>query len=559
MGRNGSGKSSLMKIISGQYELTSGQNYIAPGANIAYLEQDPKLDLNQNIYQFILGKDLAQEKYKADIILSQLELDGNWHMDILSGGQLRRSCLAKVLVNEPDILLLDEPTNHLDIRLIEWLEDMVKAYRGTIVCISHDRRFLSNVTNKVWWLDRARIRKSDKGFKYFEQWQEDIIEQETKELQKLNKKLQMEDHWLSYGVTARRKRNQKRLTALIALREQLRGQKLAAKSSKNKIQADLEEARKNKFIIKATNIGFGYGAKKLISDFNITIQKGEKIGVIGPNGTGKTTLLKLLLGFIEPDAGKIKHGTELRISYLDQARKDLNPNDTLQEVLCPGGGSYVEIAGRDLHVASYLKQFMFDPKLLSTKACILSGGEAARLLLAKMLIKPGNLLVLDEPTNDLDMDTIEILLEILFDYNGTCIIVSHDRDFLDRLVNRTLVFSENGNIVDCIGGYQDYKQFSINDTKINKVNNNQKVQTNILPPKPTNKKLSYKYQRELEILPQEIKTLEQEIANIENLLLAEDLFLRDPGEFNQLSIHLQDVKKLLDEKINLWFNLSEIN
>ena len=436
---------------------------------------------------------------------------------------------------------------------------MVKAYRGTIVCISHDRRFLNNVTNKVWWLDRARIRKSDKGFKYFEQWQEDIIEQETKELQKLNKKLQMEDHWLSYGVTARRKRNQKRLTALIALREQLRNQKSAAKNSKNKIQAELEEARKNKFIIKATNISFGYNAKNLIADFNITIQKGEKIGVIGPNGTGKTTLLKLLLGLLEPKAGKIKHGTELHISYLDQARKELNLDDTLQEVLCPGGGSYVEVAGRDLHVAAYLKQFMFDPKLLNTKAYILSGGEAARLLLAKMLIKPGNLLVLDEPTNDLDMDTIEILLEILFDYNGTCIIVSHDRDFLDRLVNRTLVFSQDGNIVDCIGGYQDYKQFSLNDNKNNKVNSNKKVQTNILPDKPTNKKLSYKYQRELEILPQEIKNLEQEIANIEKLLIADDLFLRDPGRFNQLSIGLQDAKKVLDDKINLWFKLSEIN
>lgn len=554
IGRNGSGKSSLLKVISQEYELSSGECYTAPNTQIAYLNQNYKIPQKQTLYQFILGEDLETLKYKADIIFSQLEIDGNSQIDQLSGGQLRRACLAKTLIDEPEILLLDEPTNHLDIKLIEWLEDFIKSYRGTVVCISHDRRFLSNVTNKVWWLDKGIVRKSDKGFKYFEQWQEEVIEQETRELQKLNKKMQVEDDWLTYGVTARRKRNQKRLSSLISLREKLRDHQAQLVSSKQRIQAYLDETKKTQFIIEAENISFGYGKDKLINNFSIRVKKGERIGIIGPNGAGKTTLLKILTKQLQPYEGRVKHGSELDISYMDQNRSALNMDDTLEETICPGGASYLEIGQRVIHVASYLKQFMFDPRALSAKISILSGGQANRLLLAKTLIKPGNFLILDEPTNDLDMDTIEILLEILFDYTGTSIIVSHDRDFLDRLVNKTLVFNGKGDIIEVVGGYQDYLKLakSLENPPPASIKKSPVADTR---PTSSSTKLSYKHQRELELLPQEISLLEKRIAEIEEILSDQNLFTNDNNRFNLLSEELKIATCKLEEKINRWLEL----
>jgi ATP-binding cassette subfamily F protein uup len=559
IGRNGSGKSSLLKVITGKYELSAGESYTAPNIRVSYLNQSYQVTKKQNLYQFILGEKFEEIKYKADIILAEFEIDGNKQMDELSGGQLKRACLAKTLIDSPELILLDEPTNHLDIKLIEKLEQFIQSYQGCVVCISHDRSFLSNVTNKVWWLDKGVIRKSDQGFRYFEKWQEEVIEQETRELQKLNKKLKVENDWLAHGVTARRKRNQQRLTQLFYLREKLRNQQTNVNNTRQKIQTYLEEAKKTKFIIEADNISYAYGTQKLISNFSFRVKKGEKIGIIGPNGTGKTTLLKLLTKELAPLTGKVKHGTELNISYLEQTKNSLKPELTIHELLCPGGSFYLEIGDRVIHAASYLKQFMFDPRLLSAKISILSGGEINRLLLAKILIKPGNLLILDEPTNDLDMDTIEILLEILFEYDGTCLIVSHDRDFLNRLVNRTLVFDGKEGIVDVIGGYDDYIKFHTKSQIEIKKSSQLKAQNNPNTKSNRPSKLSYKYQRELQILPQEIELLEQQITQLNQSLSEEDLFANNKEKFDKLATQLTITNQQLEEKINRWIELENMN
>ncbi len=485
IGRNGCGKSSLMKVISEDYELDNGELFKDPAITTGYLKQDIAIKLNSNIYDFILDQN---NKNEIDIILEKLQINGTDNLSTYSGGQLRRASLAKALILEPEILLLDEPTNHLDIETIEWLEGYVKSYNGAIICVSHDRTFLSNVTNKIWWLDRGHLRKSDKGFKYFDEWQNIIIEQEEAALRKLNKKLAQENEWLNAGVTARRKRNQKRLAQLKTLREIAREHAAKLARSKQRVQAELEEnIAKSKFIIEADNVSFRYKNTKIIDNFSFRVKKGEKIGIIGANGSGKSTFIKLLTKQLTPEIGKIIYGGNLDISYFDQHREKLNYNHTLQQTLCPTGGDQVFLPNdKTMHVAGYLKQFMFDPKLLNAKTAILSGGEANRLLLAKILINPGNLLILDEPTNDLDMDSLEILLDILADYSGTLIVVSHDRDFLDRLVTRTLVFAQS-KIHNLTGGYEDYKQYFTASPITKKIS---KPITPISSPKePQNKKL----------------------------------------------------------------------
>lgn len=556
IGRNGCGKSSLMKVISEDYELDNGELFKDPAITTGYLKQDIAIKLNSNVYDFILDQNNKNEidKYEIDIILEKLQINGTDNLSTYSGGQLRRASLAKALILEPEILLLDEPTNHLDIETIEWLEGYVKSYNGAIICVSHDRTFLSNVTNKIWWLDRGHLRKSDKGFKYFDEWQNIIIEQEEAALRKLNKKLAQENEWLNAGVTARRKRNQKRLAQLKTLREIAREHAAKLARSKQRVQAELEEnIAKSKFIIEADNVCFSYKNTKIIDNFSFRVKKGEKIGIIGANGSGKSTFIKLLTKQLTPEIGKIIYGGNLDISYFDQHREKLNYNHTLQQTLCPIGGDQVFLPNdRTMHVAGYLKQFMFDPKLLNAKTAILSGGEANRLLLAKILINPGNLLILDEPTNDLDMDNLEILLDILADYSGTLIVVSHDRDFLDRLVTRTLVFAQ-GKIHDLTGGYEDYKQYFTASPITKKIS---KPITPISSPKePQNKKLSYKYQRLLETLPNEIEKLEVSIKALEKQLEDSNLYLANPQKYNQVSTQLVNDKKKLDELLNQWLTI----
>ena len=561
VGRNGCGKSSLMKVINGEYELDKGELFKDSVINIGYLKQDVSTSNNSTIYDFLLKGhgSLEDRKYQADIFLEQLDIDGNMKLSSCSGGQIRRAYLARSLLNKPDILLLDEPTNHLDIKAICWLEDYIKNYTGAVVCISHDRIFQENITNKVWWLDRGILRKSSKGFKHYDQWREEIIASEEAALRKMNRKLEAEKNWLNTGVTARRKRNQKRLANLHRLRESFRSYHSHLKSAKSKLQIELsKEVKKTKFIIEAESVSYNFEDKKLFDDFTFKVKKGEKIGMIGSNGSGKSTLLRILAKEIIPKSGRVKHGTNLEITYFDQHRSALDPKHTLKQVLCPTGSNEIFLKDRSMHVAAYLKKFMFDPKILNDKVSTLSGGEASRLLLAKSLINPGNFFILDEPTNDLDMDSLEMLLEALADYTGTLIVVSHDRDFLERLVTRTLIFA-NEEIIDLYGGYEDYLKYSkqVAKTKSTKQKVDNVKVSKSTPAKPQNK-LSYKYARLLEILPLEIKKLEQEILDIESQLEEGDLYNSDINKFNKLSNRLQKSKEELENKMKQWIEIEDM-
>lgn len=560
VGRNGSGKSSLMKIINGEYEIDSGEIFSDPVIRVGFLKQEVNLRLIGGIYDFVLENykdNLEENKYKADIILAQLSIDGNDLLENCSGGQLRRVCLAKSLIDSPDILLLDEPTNHLDITAIEWLESYIKGYQGAVICISHDRTFQENISNKVWWIDRGELRKSSKGFKFYDQWREEIIEAEEAALRKMSRKLEVEQGWLSTGVTARRKRNQKRLANLYRLRETYNTHQHHLRSAKARLELELiEEVKKTKFIIEVENISYSYPGKKLFDNFSFKVKKGEKIGVIGPNGVGKSTFIKLLTKQIAPDMGKVKLGTNIEITYFDQYRSELNPEHTLKFTLCPTGGDQIMLQGATMHVAAYLKKFMFNPKAANDKVSTLSGGEANRLLLAKALINPGNLFILDEPTNDLDMDSLEMLLEILADYSGTLIVVSHDRDFLERLVTRTLIFS-NEKIIDLYGGYNDYLKYHHQNSSQTKTD--KKPEKSLAKEqKNSSKKLSYKYVRLLEELPNQVEKIEVEIASIEQQLSIGDLYNTDHKKFHNLSARHKELEIELNEKLSQWLEIEQI-
>lgn len=455
VGNNGSGKSSLFKVIAGYSSLTKGDFYLENGMKIGYLEQNIILPGDLSAEEYILNE-TSCESYQANIFLHKLKIPAYEIIDNLSGGQKRRLLLAKILSSKPDILLLDEPNNHLDIDAIEWLEEYLLSYQGSVICISHDRKFLENITNTIWYIDRGVFYTSKRGFKYFDSFQEEIMEEEQKRLMKLNKKLQLENQWFQQGVTGRRKRNQGRLSHLHKLREQIQERKQRARTMKAD-QLVESEVKKTRFIIEAEKVNFSYQeGVEMIKDFSFRVVKGEKIALVGPNGSGKSTLLKILLKQMMPISGKVIHGSNLDISYFDQNKSCLDLNLNVLENLCPNGGYYVNLSGKILHAAAYLKQLMFDPKLLHTKLSILSGGQQSRLALAYTLINKGNLLILDEPTNDLDMDSLDILLEILHNYQGTLIVVSHDRYFIDNLVERTLIINKNGEILDILGNYQDY-------------------------------------------------------------------------------------------------------
>ena len=571
IGRNGCGKSSLMKIINGQYELDSGKHYMEPGTKVGYLQQDIKNTYNGTILSFVMEHIALEEQYKADMVLEELQISGDLEMSTLSGGQFRRACLARALVEEPDILLLDEPTNHLDIELIEWLEGYVKSYPGAVICISHDRAFLNNITNKIWWLDRTNLRKSDKGFKHFEDWQETVLQIEEAELLKLSKKMDTENVWLSQGVTARRKRNQRRLGQLHHLREQLRSKRTMMSAATRKMDPfAMENSKKTTFIIEMEHVSFGHSpGKNIINDFSFKVEKGEKIGIIGPNGSGKSTLVKLMVGELKQTDGKIRRGSNLDISYFDQSRSDINPSLSIKRTLCPNGGDFVQLPdNKEMHVASYLRQFMFDPRELDTKVSTLSGGEANRLLLAKTLTKPGNLLIMDEPTNDLDMDSLEILLEVLSEYNGTAIIVSHDRDFLERLVTRTLVFSKDGTIDDIVGGYDDWMRES-SEKKVKSsssrllassgTSGRKSELTHEIPevsPKQ-NSRMTFKDQHLLDTLPKQIELLEIRNSEIEGILSDHTLYSKNPEKFSKLSRELVDNQHKISESIERWMSIEE--
>ena len=561
VGRNGCGKSSLLKVMAKEIELDKGELFFNSKSSLGYLPQTITFDQQFTVYDYVLKgidllehESLEEKKYLADIILSNLGLHGNIFMYRLSGGKLRRVALAKALVSKPSLLLLDEPTNHLDISSIEWLEEYLINYQGSFVCISHDREFLKNISKKTFWLDRSKLKVNNHGFSEFEQWYNTHLEQEEHELQKLDKKMQQENLWLQQGVTARRKRNQGRLKDLYALRAQLKNDKNNFQQAGANIKLpSLSSNMAGKMVLEMQNVSFTYpnAHKPMINNFSIRILRGEKIGIMGRNGAGKTTFLKLIMQEISPAIGTIKLGSNVEISYIDQKRITLDPRLTLWQTMASSGGDTIIVNGRPKHVASYLKDFLFNSEQINSPVETLSGGEANRLLLAKILANPGNLLILDEPTNDLDIDTLDMLEELLSQYSGTLLVVSHDREFLERVVTRTVIF-EPGKITDFIGGYYNYK----NQAKEIKKNNLIKKE----PPANTNKisKLSYKFKHELENLPSKIEAFNTEITEIETKLSDNNLYQQNNQQFSELTEKLIALKHQLDKAESRWFELEEM-
>ena len=436
VGRNGSGKSTLMKIAAGLAEAQSGEVFRHPSATIRYLHQAPDFEGYDTVAAYAeAGLGPSDDPYRVTYLLEHLGLTGSEDPKSLSGGEARRAALARVMAPEPDILLLDEPTNHLDLPTIEWLEGELQSTRSALVVISHDRRFLEKVSNATVWLDRGQSRRLNRGFGHFEAWRDEVLEAEELEQHKLGKAIEREEHWLRYGVTARRKRNMRRLGALHDLRARYRGHK----GPQGSVQASASDAQESgKLVIEAEKITKAYGARTIVAPFSIRVHRGDCIGLVGPNGAGKTTLLKMLTGQLAPDSGTVKLGTNLEIATLDQRREDLNLDDTLAHYLTDGRGETLLVNGEQRHVTGYMKEFLFQPEQARTPIRNLSGGERARLMLARILSRPTNLLILDEPTNDLDIETLDLLQEIVAGFAGTVLLVSHDRDFLDRTVTSTI-------------------------------------------------------------------------------------------------------------------------
>lgn len=568
VGRNGAGKTTLMNIITGDRELDDGKRWLAPGTTIGYLPQSLTCETNQTIYEFVLStlkpeEQTDDQKYRADIVLAPLYLNGTQAMNTLSGGQLRRAALAKSLIAEPNILLLDEPTNHLDIASIEWLENYLTTYKGAVLCISHDRTFLKNMSNSIWWLDRGNLRTTSKSYEHFDQWYVDILEHESRELENLSRKVDQENQWLAKGVTARRKRNERRLKEVYQLRSQLKADRAEFNQTMNTIKLDpLPPAKASKLVAECKHIHKSFHNNNqeipILKDFSIRLLKKDRVGIVGKNGSGKTTFLKIITKQLTPDNGHVRLGKHLKYSYFDQKRETLDPKKTLWETLCPNGGDTVKVGDKHRHVVAYLKDFMFDPKLAKTPTGTLSGGQANRLLLAKLLADPGDVLILDEPTNDLDTDTLDMLQEILMNYNGTLIIVSHDRDFLDRTVTKLLVFEGNAQVEGYIGGYSDYLAHKHPE----KLRTNKKQRTKSKPtPKPKKtekKKLSFKQQYQLDHLPAEIEKLEQEITTLETTLLDPNLYTENKETFDHTTVRLNQAKQELTKAEETWLELESL-
>ena len=565
VGKNGSGKTTLMKMIAGEIELEEGERWLENKIEIGYLNQEFINLSNKNILQELIStiKDDEEKKFKIDIITEALNINLKSKLIDLSGGQLRKVGLAKALINEPDILLLDEPTNHLDLEVIEWLENYLNKYNGTIICVSHDRTFLSNVTNKIFWIDRGNLKISPKGFKFFDEWSQSLLEQEEKELRNRKQSLSVDIEWASKGVKARVKRNVRRLEQIKLMQKKLEEDESSYRRaiSKIKVNSSIKFKDHAKSISEFFNVSKSFKTNseeiKILENFNFKINKGDRIGILGGNGSGKTTFLKLLLKEEIPDKGTIKNFKNIEFSYFDQKRSDLFLKETIKKNMCPSGGDYINVMGKDRHVYGYLKEFQFDPKILNDYVSTLSGGQKNRLMLAKILANPKSCLILDEPTNDLDMDTLDLLEEILINYKGTLIIVSHDRDFLDQTVTRILAFQGDGKVIDCIGGYSDYLKLKKNSFKnknlikhdLNKVkkDNQSKISNN--------NKLTYKLEHELSIIPSEIEKLETIISQMNNILSDADLYTKNIDKFLESSKTLEISKKKLDELETRWLEL----
>ena len=561
VGRNGSGKSTLLKVAAGLIEPDGGERFVDPGATVAYLPQEPDLSAFADIGAYVAaGLNEASDPDAARRLIEALGLKAEMETASLSGGEARRAALARTLAPEPDILLLDEPTNHLDLPAIAWLESYLAGISAGIVLISHDRRFLENLTTRTVWLDRGRTRDLNRGFKAFEEWRDKLLEEEEAARHKLDRKIAMEEDWVRYGVTARRKRNVRRMRELADLRKERREERKVQGGVKFSL-GDVTTSGKRAIV--AEHISKSFGERIIVRDFSIEIARGDRIGLVGPNGAGKTTLLKLLTGELKPDEGAVTLGANLQIVTLDQRRAALEPSMRVADAITDGRGDWVEIRGEKRHAASYLKDFLFTPEQFRAPVSSLSGGERGRLALAAALAKPSNLLVLDEPTNDLDLETLDLLEETLAGYDGTLLLVSHDRSFLDRTVTSVITTSpdrKSGGWIDYVGGYDDMvaqRGFAPGFESAQQTAAPVKKTESAPPPKPaqSKQKLSYKEKFALEQLPVKIAALEDDIVRLKKTLADPALFERDAAAFNKAAADLEKTEAALANAEEEWLAL----
>jgi ATP-binding cassette subfamily F protein uup len=557
IGRNGSGKSTLLKIVAGLVEADSGSRFVQPGATVRYLPQEPDFAGFKTTLAYVqAGLSPGDDPYQASYLLEQLGLTGEEDPTHLSGGEARRTALARVLAPSPDILLLDEPTNHLDLTTIEWLERELGGRRSALVTISHDRRFLSNLSRATVWLDRGQARRIEKGFGAFEEWRDEVLAEEEREQHKLDRKIVAEEHWLRYGVSGRRKRNVKRLGNLFALRQQRRDYRGAAGKA-SLVAAEAETS--GKLVIEARHIAKSFGDRQIVDDFSMRIARGDRVGIVGPNGIGKTTLINILTGATEPDSGSIRLGANIEMATLDQHRESLDPKATLADSLTGGRGDTVMVGDKPKHVVSYMKDFLFTQEQARTPLEALSGGERGRLMLARALAKPSNLLVLDEPTNDLDLETLDVLEELLGEYDGTVILISHDRDFLDRVVTSVIVPEGSGRWVEYAGGYSDMLAQRGSDLQ-QKTTRTSPV-ADAKPPRATapspsaKRRLSFNEKHALETLPKTMAKLQQDIAALQGQLDDPTLFTRDRKAFDAASAAIAKAHADLEAAEERWLEL----
>jgi len=561
VGRNGSGKSTLMKVMAGLVEADRGDRTVTPGRAVGYMEQDPLMTGFATLGDFAMSGLEPGEMYKVERAGEGLKFDPARPVETASGGERRRAALAKLMAEAPDLMLLDEPTNHLDIEAIGWLEAELKATRAAFVLISHDRAFLRELSRATLWIDRGMTRRQDKGFAEFEAWRDKVWDEEDIQRHKLNRKIKAEARWAVEGISARRKRNQGRVRALQALRQERASQIKRQGTAALALEDGPKSGRK---VIEAKSISKAFGDQVILRDFSIKILRGDRVGFVGPNGVGKTTLLKILMGEETPDSGQVSHGTKLEPAIFDQSRAQLDPDMTLwdsltgdKEMRVSGQADQVLVRGQPRHVVGYLKDFLFDERQARAPVRSLSGGEKARLLLAKLMSKESNLLVLDEPTNDLDIETLDLLQELLDDYAGTVLLVSHDRDFLDRVVTQTIAMEGRGQAVAYAGGWSDYMAQRPEREAPGETVKTKSTQPD--KPKTPQKKsgLSFTEKHRLEALPGEMERLEAEIGKLEELLSDAELFTREPVKFKKATEALTTRQTALSAAEEEWLELAE--
>lgn len=563
VGRNGSGKSTLMKVMAGLVEPDAGDRVVSPGVTVGYMEQEPTMEGFATLGDYAASGLEESERYRVEMVAEGLKFDPTRSVETASGGERRRAALAKLMAEAPELMLLDEPTNHLDIEAIAWLEEELKTTRAGYVIISHDRTFLRNLTRATLWIDRGEVRRQETGFEGFEAWRDKIWEEEDIARHKLDRKIKAEARWAVEGISARRKRNMGRVRALQDLRADRAGQIRRQGTAALTLEGGTTSGKK---VVEAFGISKAFADKQIVQNFSLTVQRGDRVAFVGPNGVGKTTLIKMLLGQEQPDSGTIKLGTNLETAIFDQTRAQLDPEMTLWDSLTGdpdmrvgGQADQVMVRGTPKHVVAYLKDFLFDERQARAPVKSLSGGEKARLLLAKLMAKESNFLVLDEPTNDLDIETLDLLQELLDTYDGTVVLVSHDRDFLDRVATSTIAMEGNGKATVYAGGWSDYQaQKPAADTPEAKDKPAPKEAEKPVPKAQSKKTgLTFTEKHRLEALPGIMDKLQAEIAKLEELMADPELFTKEPAKFQKATEALVQRQTALAEAEDEWLALEE--